>query len=252
VPGLTIFPALLPPAIQRALLDCLLHRDLSNPHHQTNIHLHYTVPYPPSTDPLQPHQHRASFFSPSATNLEYSPKASHPPLTTHTFLSKKLRWITLGAPYDWTTKTYPPPPHPPFPEDLKRLFYRLFPTTIPDCAIASVYSPGDTLSLHRDVSEAAAPRRPLVSVSLGCEAIFLAGADFGEARAHVPCVPIRVRSGDVIVLQGGARGAWHGVPKVLAGTCPAFLREWPGPGGEYEAWEGWMEGRRVNFSVRQL
>jgi len=252
VPGLTVFPGLLPPAIQRALLDRLLHRDLSNPDHPTNIHLHYTVPYPPPITSNQSHRQLASFFSPSAMNLVYRPKASHAPLTTHSFLSKKLRWLTLGAPYDWTTKTYPPPPHTPFPDDLKRLFHRLFPATIPDCAITSLYSPGDTLALHRDVSESAALQHPLVSVSLGCEAVFLAGLDGGQAKAHTRYAPIRVRSGDVIVLRGGARSAWHGVPKVLAGTCPGYLRRWPGPGVEYEAWEGWMEGKRVNFSLRQL
>ncbi|KAE8857580.1 hypothetical protein PTNB73_08828 [Pyrenophora teres f. teres] len=37
-----------PPEIQSLLLSRLLHRDLSNPAHLTNIHTHYNLTYPPS------------------------------------------------------------------------------------------------------------------------------------------------------------------------------------------------------------
>lgn len=42
--GLFVYPSLLPSRVQVALLDKLLHRDLSDPQHQTNIHLHYHMP----------------------------------------------------------------------------------------------------------------------------------------------------------------------------------------------------------------
>ncbi|KAK3623427.1 hypothetical protein LTR56_021603 [Elasticomyces elasticus] len=45
LPDLLIYPNILPEAVQLRLLDKLLHRDLSNPQHQTNVHLHYNVPY---------------------------------------------------------------------------------------------------------------------------------------------------------------------------------------------------------------
>ncbi|KAK3628667.1 hypothetical protein LTR56_018482 [Elasticomyces elasticus] len=45
LPGLLIYPSILPEPVQLRLLDKLLHRDLSNPQHQTNVHLHYNVPY---------------------------------------------------------------------------------------------------------------------------------------------------------------------------------------------------------------
>jgi len=45
---------------------------------------------------------------------------------TPSWLSKesllyKLRWVTLGYHYDWTSKEYSPEKHSPFPEDLGRL-----------------------------------------------------------------------------------------------------------------------------------
>ena len=111
----------------------------------------------------------------------------------------------------------------------------------------NVYSPGDTLGVHRDVAEVS--RRELVSLSLGCEALFLAGL---EGRGDVV---VRVLSGDFVVMGSEARWAWHGLPRVLGGTCPGKLGEWPAGDDEearFEDWTGWMKNRRVNLSVRQV
>ncbi len=48
--------------------------------------------------------------------------------------------------------------------------------------------------------------QPIVSVSLGCDAVFLMG---GHTR-HVPPSALRLRSGDVLVLAGPARACYHG------------------------------------------
>ena len=50
-----------------------------------------------------------------------------------------------------------------------------------------------------------------------------------------------------------ARYAWHGIPKVLKGTCPDFLQDWPATeDGKFEEWRGWMMNKRVNLNVRQM
>jgi alkylated DNA repair protein alkB family protein 1 len=105
------------------------------------------------------------------------------------------------------------------------------------------------LSLHRDVSEEC--DRPLVSISLGCDAIFMTGLEDGKGLA------IRLRSGDALVMSGPARYAWHGVPQILPGTCPEWMADWPyredGSDGEtYEHWKGWMARKRINLNVRQM
>ncbi|KAF2847511.1 oxidoreductase domain-containing protein [Plenodomus tracheiphilus IPT5] len=158
MPGLHIIPSLLPPSTQLTFLSRLLHRDLSNPTHLTNIHTHYTLTYPPSSPSSpKPTQQPPSFFT-------YPPSKPHPianPLspTIHRalpispLLNKKLRWTTLGGQYDWTLKRYPSTPPPPFPNDTKALLETLFPQTRAEAAIVNLYSPGDTLSLHRDVAE---------------------------------------------------------------------------------------------------
>lgn len=130
-----------------------------------------------------------------------------------------------------------------------------------EAAIVNLYSPGETLSVHRDVSEECA--QPLVSVSLGCEAIFVVGLESSALNAttggHLPerLVAIKLRSGDAVLMSGESRYAWHGVPKVLTGTCPGWMQDWPAAGSEenkerFQAYKGWMKGKRVNLNVRQM
>lgn len=184
-----------------------------------------------------------------------------------------MRWTTLGGQYDWTAKRYPDAAPPPFPHDIKDLLETVWTSTRAEAAIVNLYSPGDTLSVHRDVAEASP--HGLVSVSLGCDAVFVIGvsasasasvsasADVGEEQPeqHDKTIALRLRSGSAVYMSGPSRFAWHGVPQIVKGTCPSYLAEWPAAPkngtadeeeGEYEAWRGWMAGKRVNLNVRQM
>jgi alkylated DNA repair protein alkB family protein 1 len=287
-----MLPSLLPPNTQLTLLSRLLHRDLSNPKHKTNIHAHYQVAYyqaapsPASEAQDEPrHGNIASFFSRSPSSFEtFPPKdpATHKPLSVSQFLQRKLRWMTLGGQYDWTKKEYPPELPPPFPVDVADLLHGLFPDMKAQAAIVNLYSPGDTLSVHRDVSEEC--DRGLISISLGCDCIFTVGLEeedekevrldggeigrlsrneadslFGEGMSkRVNVLAIRLRSGDAVYMSGRSRFAWHGVPKIIPATCPEWMQEWPAQlqsendAGEFEAWRGWMASKRINLNVRQI
>lgn len=246
-----MIPSLFPPTIQTELLSRLFHRDLSNPKHKTNLHLHYEVTYPgePGEDDTA-----TSFFAddPARTFQPKDPQV-HKPLTVQTVLDKKLRWVTLGGQYDWTAKLYPPEAPPPFPQDIAKLLQAAFPETDAQAAILNLYSAGDTLSAHRDVSEDCDVG--LISVSFGCDGLFLVSHDDGNG-----CEVIRLRSGDAVYMNGASRFAWHGVPKILPSTCPSWLADWPSPGGDVpgaapaplQMWKGWMSGKRINLNVRQM
>jgi DNA alkylation damage repair protein AlkB len=254
-----MIPSLFPPTVQTELLSRLLHRDLSNPEHRTNLHLHYDVTYPGpprSSDTVssQTNTSSPSFFADNPTRLLYPKDATlHKPVTVQSMLEKKLRWVTLGGQYDWTAKVYPEETPPQFPEDVSKLLRAAFPEMDAQAAILNLYSAGDTLSVHRDVSEDC--DIGLISVSFGCDGLFLVSHDDGNG-----CEIIRLRSGDALYMNGASRFAWHGVPKILPDTCPKWLSEWPSSGedvpgsapGPYQMWRGWMGGKRINLNVRQM
>ncbi|KAI9794582.1 MAG: Nucleic acid dioxygenase alkbh1 [Peltula sp. TS41687] len=298
LPGLHVFPSLLHPRTQLCLLSRLLHRDLGNPSHKSNVHLHYHV-LPPEECSIPPGSIKHmldedynnddddddavggadpaahSYFTHSPTSTaSFLPKDPrlHKSLKISQFLAKKLRWLTLGGQYDWTKKTYPAETPPVFPRDIKELLQGLFPEMKAEAAIMNLYSPGDTLSLHRDVSEES--ENGLVSVSLGCDGILIVGLDEdvshqGEEDSHLTvnekenmntnCIALRLHSGDVLYMSDKARFAWHGVPKIMAGTCPDWMSDWPARGhsGEesadrFDSWRGWMAAKRINLNVRQM
>jgi DNA alkylation damage repair protein AlkB len=246
-----MIPSIFPSTVQTELLSRLLHRDLPNPEHKTNLHLHYDVRYPEATNSTATTR---SFFAddPTRTLQPKDPKV-HKPLTIQNALEKKLRWVTLGGQYNWTDKVYPPEAPPPFPQDVANLLKAAFPETEAQAAILNLYSAGDTLSAHRDVSEDCDVG--LISVSFGCDGLFLISHDDGNG-AEV----IRLRSGDAVYMNGTSRFAWHGVPKILPSTCPNWLANWPSAGDDvpgvlidpYEMWRGWMSGKRINLNVRQM
>ncbi|KAL8845507.1 MAG: hypothetical protein Q9176_000143 [Flavoplaca citrina] len=268
LPGLQILPSLLPQYIQRYLLSCLLHRDLSDPEHKTNVHFHHSIPYNalaakyPSDIESANGSGGFSFFDcPPESSFHFlalDPSA-HSSLTVAQFLNRKLRWVTLGGQYDWTEKTYPKETPPGFPKDLAKLTHGIFEHIQPQAAIVNVYSPGDTLSIHRDVSEDS--DAGLVSISLGCDGIFIVGLEETSTNTVKHAV-LRLRSGDGVFMRGLSRYAWHGVPRVLAGTCPMWLGDWPGGSshpdvesevnGRFAAWRGWMANKRINLNIRQM
>lgn len=233
-----------------ALLDKMLHRDLSNPQHLTNVHLFHKVIYPGVTSESSqvPRKMSSSFFTMDG-HTAFQPKdpTVHKSMSITQMLQRKLRWITLGGQYDWTNKVYPPEQAPAFPEDLARLLRVLFPTVDAQAAIVNLYTPGDTLSVHRDVSEEC--KRDLISISIGCDALFMVGNHQGTGTATV-----RLRSGDAVLMSGPSRYAWHAVPKVIANTCPLALGEWPCTASDpaLEHWKGWMQSKRINLNVRQM
>ncbi|KAK9781462.1 putative Alkylated DNA repair protein AlkB [Seiridium cardinale] len=256
LPGLLIVPSLIPPSTQKALLSRMVHRDLSNPAHQTNLHLHYDLPYIDGGSDGD-----SSFFSMSSdAPANFIPKDPdvHKPLSIKQVLDKKLSWVTLGGQYDWTNRVYPEQSPLQFPSDIANLLQTLFPATLAQAAIVNFYKTGDTMMMHRDVSEEA--NKGLVSLSIGCDALFMiAPNDYAERMENPemgdskkPYLLLRLKSGDAIYMTEESRYAWHGVPKVLKGTCPDFLADWPAEDGKYEDWKGWMQNKRINLNVRQV
>lgn len=105
-------------------------------------------------------------------------------------------------------------PWPPIPASLLALWDRYGdPARPPDACLVNLYREGAKMSLHQDKDEADFTA-PVVSVSLGDTAVFRLG---GLKRSD-PTASLRLHSGDVCVLAGTARLAFHGVDRVLGGS----------------------------------
>jgi alkylated DNA repair protein alkB family protein 1 len=204
--------------------------------------------------------------------LPLNPLSNHKPLNMTQFLVKKLRWLTLGSQYDWTSRSYDKQKAMPFPADIARLVTGLFKNAFqPESGVVLIYGSKDYMPVHRDVSEEC--KRGLASFSLGCDGLFILsreknglngeGAVDGENKMdeerEMEMLVLRVRSGDCVWMGGETRWCWHAMPKVMAGTCPSWLEDWPvekdgsGKGRkEYQKWKGFMKGKRVNISCRQV
>src|SRR3546814_1775397 len=76
----------------------------------------------------------------------------------------------------------------------------------PECCLINLYRDGAKMGLHQDRDEAEMAA-PVVSISLGDDAVFRLG---GTTRGG-PARSLKLASGDVLVLGGAARLAFHGI-----------------------------------------
>ena len=83
----------------------------------------------------------------------------------------------------------------------------------PDACLVNLYDAEARMSLHQDRDETDFAY-PVLSVSLGDTAVFRIG---GTSRRD-PTRSVRLSSGDVCLLDGGARLAFHGVDRILSGS----------------------------------
>jgi alkylated DNA repair protein (DNA oxidative demethylase) len=86
-------------------------------------------------------------------------------------------------------------------------------TREPDCCLVNWYGDGAKMGLHQDRDEDDFSA-PVVSISLGDEALFRMGGLERSAGTQ----SVWLRSGDVVVMGGNARLAWHGVDRVRHGS----------------------------------
>jgi alkylated DNA repair protein (DNA oxidative demethylase) len=122
-------------------------------------------------------------------------------------------------------------PWPPLPDVLLRLWDSVadYPHP-PEACLINVYGPAAKMGLHQDRDEADFAA-PVVSLSLGDSCLFRIG---GPKRGE-PTRSFRLNSGDVLVLGGQARLAFHGVDRIYPGTSTLLA-----------------EGGRINLTMRRV
>jgi alkylated DNA repair protein (DNA oxidative demethylase) len=100
----------------------------------------------------------------------------------------------------------------------------------PEACLVNFYEGEARMGLHVDADEAAW-EAPVLSISLGDTAIFRIG---GALRSD-PTRSVRLASGDVCLLGGASRRAYHGVDRVLPGTSRLLPK-----------------GGRINLTLRRV
>ena len=142
-----------------------------------------------------------------------------------------LGWVTDAAGYRYRAcHPLTGEPWPAIPSILLAMWSEL--TTggpPPDACLVNLYRSGARMGLHQDRDEADFTH-PVISISLGDHALFRIGGS--ERRA--PTRSLRLTSGDVCVLAGSARLAFHGVDRIVSGSSTLI------PGGG-----------RINLTLRR-
>lgn len=105
-------------------------------------------------------------------------------------------------------------PWPAMPAILLDLWRRIAHTPHPpEACLVNYYAASARMGLHQDRDEADLSA-PVVSVSLGAGALFRYG---GVARSD-PTRSVRLNSGDVVIIGGESRLAFHGIDRLYPGT----------------------------------
>lgn len=100
----------------------------------------------------------------------------------------------------------------------------------PQACLVNFYDAAAKMGLHQDRDEEEFSV-PVVSVSLGDACLFRVG----DTKRNMPTTSFRLESGDVVVLGGAGRLAFHGVDRIYAGTS-ALLKN----------------GGRINLTLRRV
>jgi alkylated DNA repair protein (DNA oxidative demethylase) len=129
-------------------------------------------------------------------------------------------------------------PWPPMPGELLRIWNEAGGYTAPPQAcLINHYTGSAKMGLHRDEDEEDLDA-PVVSISLGDECRFRLG---GPARRG-PTQSFKLSSGDVLVLGGESRLAYHGVDRIYAGSSTLF-------DGQQDPLPG---SGRINLTLRRV
>ena len=83
----------------------------------------------------------------------------------------------------------------------------------PEACLINHYDAAARMGLHQDRDEQALDA-PVLSVSLGDTALFRVGG----TRRGEPTRSLRLASGDLLLLEGATRMAFHGIDRLLAGS----------------------------------
>lgn len=123
-------------------------------------------------------------------------------------------WYSDKSGYRYTTAHPSGQPWPAIPGSVLDLWHDV--TGLdrqPECCLVNYYAPDARMGMHQDRDEADM-QWPVVSVSLGDDGLFRMGNVTRGGKTE----SVWVKSGDVVVMGGEARLAFHGVDRIRPGS----------------------------------
>jgi alkylated DNA repair protein (DNA oxidative demethylase) len=91
---------------------------------------------------------------------------------------------------------------------------------MPEACLINYYAPDAKMGLHQDRDEQELSA-PVLSISLGDACLFRVGG----VRREEPTVSFRLESGDVVLIGGDSRLAYHGVDRIYPMTSTLLKRD---------------------------
>lgn len=141
----------------------------------------------------------------------------------------RLGWVTDRRGYRYEPRHPSGAAWPPIPDSVLAVWRAVTDQArLPDCCLINHYAPDSRMGLHQDRDEGDFTF-PVVSISLGAAALFRVG---GRDRAD-GTESFWLNSGDVVVMGGAARLAWHGVDRIRGGSSTLLA-----------------DGGRINLTLR--
>jgi alkylated DNA repair protein (DNA oxidative demethylase) len=136
------------------------------------------------------------------------------PMSVRMTAAGRLGWISDSKGYRYATHHPRGMMWPEIPEPILQVWRELIgPEKLPDCCLINYYNEQAHMGLHQDKDEPDLSW-PVLSISLGDEALFRMGGAkrSGKTASHW------LASGDVVVMGGAARLAYHGVDRIRFGS----------------------------------
>ncbi|MCU0910641.1 MAG: alpha-ketoglutarate-dependent dioxygenase AlkB [Rhodobacteraceae bacterium] len=153
------------------------------------------------------------------------------PMSVRMTSAGRYGWVSDRRGYRYAPRHPSGADWPPIPQAVLALWHEVTGLDrAPDCCLVNFYGEGARMGLHQDRDEADFSW-PVVSVSLGDDGLFRVGGQTRGGRTQ----SLWLKSGDVAVLGGAARLAFHGVDRIRFRSSPLL-----------------PEGGRINLTLRMV
>lgn len=144
----------------------------------------------------------------------FTPRTRRGPMSVRMSAAGTFGWVSDTRGYRYERRHPDGMDWPPIPEEVLAIWRGVSGCArLPECCLINWYGEGARMGLHRDEDEADFSC-PVVSVSLGDEGLFR----MGNVERGGKTSSVWLKSGDVVVMGGDARLAFHGVDRIRYGS----------------------------------